>query len=683
MTDQTPDNSCSSEAAPVIEGFRVLENLGLGATSSVWKAEQVSLNRLVVIKVLSERLTQEPEDVTLFKAEARLAANFKHAGIVQVYDFGQSKTGRRYYFVMEYISGYSVGDWIRRKGKIAESEALVVAQAVADALKYAWDLSRIVHCDIKPDNIMVDGDGSIKVADLGLAHTVKTMTNQPGADANEVIISGTPNYMAPEQVRGSDPIDCRTDIYALGASLYHMVTGQLPFGDSPPNIVLERQLQEAFEYPQKVNPDLSVSVTRLILKMTAKEPTARFQTWDEVLAEVVRLERQMRQQAAASTQPTAVAAAALAGRTPVADSKKDDALVGGGLRCRYCDNPVQPKALYCGFCGKSVAVPANEPVEDRKQITIRLKPIQNNSTASVKPAVIHLKPMRANPPANGKPAAAPPAPRPRLASAERYGGAGSISGHWYTSWGGNVRVVISLCLLTFLGYYAYQKIKYDHDVIIPIKAAIIRAVQSVQEKSRLGLQGGAQLSHRLLWARFLTKPAPPFDLPKAAPKATPVPDETPALAEASESEAEAAPESESAPVPVAATEPKTTETAVSIKPETPVPSETPPPPAASEPPKPEPEPAIAPVKSPQDVEYERILQTCKQQQPKAGDRITLRFKNGREPVEGVLEQRTAEGVKVKVPAGVIEYPFRLVAEESRLMYFPEERARRLQRPKSP
>ncbi|MBU1857527.1 MAG: serine/threonine protein kinase, partial [Verrucomicrobia bacterium] len=206
MTDKMPDNSCSSEAAPVIEGFRVLENLGRGATSSVWKAEQVSLNRLVVIKVLSERLTQEPEDVTLFKAEARMAANFKHAGIVQVYDFGQSKIGRRYYFVMEYISGYSVGDWIRRKGKITEHEALVVAQAVADALKYAWDLSRIVHCDIKPDNIMVDGDGSIKVADLGLAHTVKTMANQPGADAKEVIITGTPNYMAPEQVRGSDPI---------------------------------------------------------------------------------------------------------------------------------------------------------------------------------------------------------------------------------------------------------------------------------------------------------------------------------------------------------------------------------------------------------------------------------------------------------------------------------------------
>ncbi|MBU4212867.1 MAG: hypothetical protein KKD33_09820, partial [Verrucomicrobia bacterium] len=351
----------------------------------------------------------------------------------------------------------------------------------------------------------------------------------------------------------------------------------------------------------------------------------------------------------ASTQPTAVAgAAALAEQSPAADSKKDDALAGGGLRCRYCGKPVQPQVLYCGFCGKSVAAPVKEPDEDQKQVTIRLKL------------------MQANPPVKGKPAAAPPAPRPQ-----------SASGHWYTSWGGNVRVVISLCLLAFLGYYAYQKIKYDHDVIIPIKAAIIRAVQSVQEKSHLGLQGGAQLSHRLLWARFLTKPAPPVDLPPVAPKVTPMPDKPTAPVELSESEseAEAVPESKSSPA--AATEPKTTETAVS---EAPVPSETPPPAAVSEPPKPKPkpEPATAPVKSPQDVEYERILQTCKQQQPKAGDRITIRFLKDRQPVEGVLEQTTAEGVKVKVPAGVIEYPFRLMSAESRLMYFPEERARRLQ-----
>ncbi|MCX6994175.1 MAG: serine/threonine-protein kinase [Kiritimatiellaeota bacterium] len=617
MNDQTPDNSCSSEAAPVIEGYRVLENLGHGATSSVWKAEQVSLNRLVVIKVLSERLTQEPEDVTLFKAEARMAANFKHAGIVQVYDFGQSKTGRRYYFVMEYISGYSVGDWIRRKGKITEHEALVVAQAVADALKYAWDLSRIVHCDIKPDNIMVDGDGSIKVADLGLAHTVKTMANQPGVDANEVIITGTPNYMAPEQVRGSDPIDCRTDIYALGASLYHMVTGQLPFGDSPPEIVLERQLQEAFAYPQQVNPDLSTSTTRLILKMTAKEPNARFQTWDEVLTEVVRLERQMRKQAAA--------AAALAERVPAADSKKDAALAGDGQKCRYCGKSIQPQALYCGFCGKPVAIPAKEPDADRKQGTIRLKPIQ------------------ANPPVSNKSVAPPPVqpmPRPR-----------SASGHKHSTWSGNVCMVLSLCLLTFLGYYTYQKVRYDNNVIIPIKTAIIQAVPPMLEQSLQGIQAGA----RWIYDLFMSRPPPPVDLPKAAPKSELQPTESTATTETKASSSKAQGDS-------AAEFENFVKSDTNVEPAT-----------ASSAPTPVPE------KSAQEMEWERLLAQCKQQQPKAGERVTITFNNQQKKVEIILDHVAADGVMAKVPPGLVEYPFRLMSEESRLMFFPEERARQLQR----
>ncbi|MDD5676682.1 MAG: protein kinase [Kiritimatiellae bacterium] len=660
MNNQTPANSSSSEIAPVIEGFRILERLGHGATSSVWKAEQVSLNRLVVIKVLSERLTHEPEDVTLFKAEARMAANFKHAGIVQVYDFGQSVTSRCYYFVMEYISGYSVGDWIRRKGKIAEADALVVVHAVADAMKYAWDLSKIVHCDIKPDNIMVDGDGSVKVADLGLAHTVKSMTNQPGANADEVIITGTPNYMAPEQVRGTEAIDCRTDIYALGASLYHMATGQLPFADSPPDVVLERQLKEVFEYPQKVNPDLSVSATRLIVKMTAKEPAARFQTWDEVLAEVVRLERQMRQKAAAFTQPAAGAVGTvLSGRTPVADSKNYSALTGTARWCMYCGKPIQPNALYCGFCGKPTVVPPQEPVEDQKQNTIRLKPIDGNPSAGAKPAALNLKLARSRFPSNNNPVAAP---EPWPSKAPR---------RWYKSFGSYVRMLLTLCLLAFLGYYAYQKYICDNDVLVPVKEAIIEVTQPALEEINAGLQEGEQWSLRLIWAR-LTKPKSPDGLSTVAPEEMAAPDKT---IESSESRPAQGVES----LPAAETTvPEVNKTAT---PGAQAPWETPSPtPAASEPPKPE--PSVAPAKPLQDVEYERILQTCKQQQPKAGDQIVLRFTNGREPVTGAFEQATADGVRIKVPAGVIEYPFRLMSEESRLMHFPEERARRLQRQKT-
>ncbi|MBI2439865.1 MAG: protein kinase [Lentisphaerae bacterium] len=641
MTDRTPANSSSSEDAPVIEGYRVLERLGRGATSSIWKAEQISLNRPVVIKVLMERLAQTPEDVGLFKAEAMVTANLKHPNIVQVYDFGQSKKRQCYYFVMEYISGYSVGEWLRRSGKLAESDALIIAQSVAEALQYAWDLSRIVHRDIKPDNIMVDGDGSVKIADLGVAHAVKTIGRSAGSD--EPVVAGTPNYMAPEQIRDVANIDCRTDIYALGASLYHIVTGQLPFGESPVEIVLQRQLQETFEYPQIVNPDLSTGLTRLIVKMTAKDPAARFQTWNEVLAEVIRLERLQRQfqHGRTASAPAKAAPHPPAAARPPAEPKKTSAAATAGATCRHCGKPAQAQARYCAFCGKSLAAAAPEPAEDRRRLTIRLKPIRT-----------------ARPP-GAQPAAAPPAPRHSRRSR--------------ISYSGSIRMVVSLGLLAFLAYAGFVKVKYDRNVFIPLKAAIRQTGQALLGRGRALIKPETTL--------------PPAESPQ------PVPEETPAEMPVAQSEVAPEPEPSAAAAsinepaageqPVPAAEPAATETAATETPD----AQTQPPPAPGEPETPEPAAAVtpaaaeertAPAKPPATMDYERILAKCKRQQPKAGERIALRFKDGRTPVEGLLEQQTAGGVVIKVAAGVIEYPFRLMTEETRLLYFPEERAHRFQ-----
>ncbi|MFH1476041.1 MAG: hypothetical protein ABIH24_00910, partial [Verrucomicrobiota bacterium] len=316
--------------------------------------------------------------------------------------------------------------------------------------------------------------------------------------------------------------------------------------------------------------------------------------------------------------------------------------------CRYCGKPIQPQARYCGFCGKSLVAPAKELGEDQKQSTIRLKPIQENSTASAKPAVIYCKPIRPKSPVNSKPAAAPPAPRPQNAGQ-----------HWYSSWGGNIRMVLSLCLLTFIGYCAYQKFKYDRDMIIPIKAAIVRTVQAGQAQSRMGLEEGAQLSYRLLWTRFMARPALPVDPPKVEPKPeleqTAFIDITATKEESSKAENNTAVES-SAPVEsVANTEPAATSSA----------------------------PLSVPEKSPQEIELERLLAQCKQQQPKAGERVTITLNDQQKKIEVVLDHVTDEGVMAKVPPGLVEYPFRLMSAESRLMFFPEERARRLQRQQSP
>ncbi len=270
-----------------IPGFDILERLGVGGMAEVWKARQVSLDRFVAIKILSARFSRATEDVTRFQQEAQAAARLKHPGIVQVYD--ANAIDGTYYFVMEYVAGYTVGDWLRRKGPLPEKDALVVAECVVDALSYGWDNARIIHCDIKPDNIMVDADGSVKVTDLGLARTISGMTTQQFTD--EVL--GTPAYMSPEQARGESDMDFRTDIYAMGATLYHALTGKLLFQGEKDEAVMELQVTGTVADPTDINPRLSKGVVWLLEKMLAKNSADRHESWQAVRADLARVRNGM------------------------------------------------------------------------------------------------------------------------------------------------------------------------------------------------------------------------------------------------------------------------------------------------------------------------------------------------------------------------------------------------------
>ena len=172
-----------------IPGLEIIEKLGEGGMASVWKARQLSLDRVVAVKILSAAACGDESDVQRLYTEAKSSAKLKHPGIVQVYDVNLERD--IHYIVMEYIDGYTVRDWLGRKGRLSESEALQVADCVADALGYAWDKERIIHCDIKPDNIMVDSDGTVKVADLGLARSARAAAG--GVDDSNIL--GTPAYM--------------------------------------------------------------------------------------------------------------------------------------------------------------------------------------------------------------------------------------------------------------------------------------------------------------------------------------------------------------------------------------------------------------------------------------------------------------------------------------------------------
>lgn len=268
---------------PSFSGYEILEVLPKGGMSTVYKARQLSLDRIVAIKTLPPTIGADSSDVEKFMTEARVTASLKHQNIVQVYDFGQSKDGI-YYFVMEYISGYSVAAWIRRKQFLSEDNSLLCSLSVAAAMNYAWQKAGIVHRDIKPDNVIIDGDGTVKVADLGLAHSVKSIMGQTKSDIG--LVFGTPNYISPEQSRGDESLDCRADIYSLGAMLYHCLTGTMPFEGLPPLEVMDRQITDSIPDPEDVNPRISVWSACLIEKMMAKDRNDRQKDWDEAIRDI-------------------------------------------------------------------------------------------------------------------------------------------------------------------------------------------------------------------------------------------------------------------------------------------------------------------------------------------------------------------------------------------------------------
>jgi serine/threonine-protein kinase len=265
----------------IIAGFELLEPIGEGGAGSVYKARQVSLDRMVAIKILTDQLANNPADVEQFKAEAKAAAQLKHTGIVSVYDFGEEDGV--YFFAMEYIKGYSVGDWIERKGTLSEEDTLKVANSVSEALGYANERTGLLHRDIKPDNILVDEDGTVKVVDLGL---VKTIHTAQGSDEMENMC--TPNYCSPQQANAAADLDCRTDIYSLGCMIWHMLTGALPFGDAgySPLEVLDLQVEAQLTDPRSITPGISSATVRLIQRMLAKDPAHRQQDWPEVMKDI-------------------------------------------------------------------------------------------------------------------------------------------------------------------------------------------------------------------------------------------------------------------------------------------------------------------------------------------------------------------------------------------------------------
>jgi serine/threonine-protein kinase len=259
-----------------IGGFILKDKLGVGGMGEVWLAYHATMDRHVALKILSPKFTSNKEFLDRFIKEAKHSGKLNHTNIVTAYHAG-AENGI-YYLAISYVDGKNLRDRIDGGEMIPERESLLIAKSIADALGYAWDEFRIVHRDIKPANIIIDKKGITKILDLGIS---KSLDEDSSLTMTGTFV-GTPFYMSPEQALGDKNIDFRADIYSLGATLYHMLTGTVPFEASTVMAIVSRHLRDPLPPASERNPALSKQCCVLLEVMMAKRREERQQSWLEV-----------------------------------------------------------------------------------------------------------------------------------------------------------------------------------------------------------------------------------------------------------------------------------------------------------------------------------------------------------------------------------------------------------------
>jgi serine/threonine protein kinase len=273
-----------ASAAPlqeIIGDFEVLGKLGAGGMGAVYRARQISLHREVALKVLPAQFIEDADSVARFQREARVAARLSHANLVRVYSAGQAEGV--HYIAMELIEGEDLGRRLKQGGRLPAPEALRICAEVARGLEYAWRHAQLIHRDIKPANIFLAGHGAVKVGDLGLA---KSVLGQTTGLTQTGTMMGTPHYISPEQARGDREIDFRADIYSLGCTLYHMLTGQVPYGGSETYTIIHQHINGPLPAILKVWPQCPVPLARLVGRMLKKARHERPASYGELITQI-------------------------------------------------------------------------------------------------------------------------------------------------------------------------------------------------------------------------------------------------------------------------------------------------------------------------------------------------------------------------------------------------------------
>ena len=298
---------------PMVAGYEILSRLGDGGMGSVFKARDPKTGDLVAIKVLSSHLAKEKRYLLRFEKEARLAARIQHKNGVRVMDVGVD--GSRHYIIMEFVDGKSLEDRILAGHTFSETDCLKIAWQLCGVLAEAHKQG-IVHRDIKPANILLSSKGVAKLADLGIAKATEDGTPTL-TQANELM--GTPYYMSPEQCRSSKTVDARSDIYSLGATLYHILTGQTPYDADSVAMVIHQQEKSPVPMVRKACPSVSEQTNSLVWKMMAKTPDARPQDMAMVLDHIKLILKSLGRTPKPESTPDAPAAAPSPASGPAAD----------------------------------------------------------------------------------------------------------------------------------------------------------------------------------------------------------------------------------------------------------------------------------------------------------------------------------------------------------------------------
>jgi eukaryotic-like serine/threonine-protein kinase len=264
-----------------IPGYEVLDLLGEGGMGMVYRARQKSLDRIVALKILPASAAKETSFIKRFIAEARTVARLNHENIIAGIDVGEADG--TYYFAMEHVEGESIAEIIERQGALEERFALQIAEQMSRALQHAHKHG-LVHRDVKPQNILVTRNNLAKLCDLGLAKMQSENDTSPTG-----VPVGTPHYLSPEQARGEADVDIRSDVYSMGATLYHMLTGHTPFDGQSPMVLMTKHLTEEPTPPRRRDSSISKSASDLVMRMMAKDKEDRHQSPTELLEDVERV----------------------------------------------------------------------------------------------------------------------------------------------------------------------------------------------------------------------------------------------------------------------------------------------------------------------------------------------------------------------------------------------------------